>query len=116
SGLIISQFFFLFLPIFLMGMISPMIILQITKKAEQSGRSAGNIYAISTCGGILFTLVFWFLIIPYYGITLPLRILGLSVAIIGITFLVKEKITSKKIPLVLLLALIAAIAFNQNKP
>lgn len=58
TGLIVSQLFFLFLPIFLMGMISPMIIFQVTKKAELSGRSAGNIYAISTSGGILFTMTF----------------------------------------------------------
>src|SRR6187431_2643369 len=86
SGLLISELFFLFLPIFLMGMISPLIIFQITKSVEESGRSAGNIYAISTCGGILFTLVFGFLIIPSFGITLPIRILGLSVATIALIF------------------------------
>jgi len=117
TGLIISEFFFLFLPIFLMGMISPLIIFQITKKAEQSGRSAGNIYAISTCGGILFTLVFGFLIIPYYGITLPVRILGLSVSVIGLGFLVKDKMAAKKLPLILAFTLgIVVIAFNQIKP
>src|SRR5687767_4279 len=41
AGLIISGLSFLFPPIFLMGMISPMIIFQITKKAEHAGRSAG---------------------------------------------------------------------------
>ena len=116
SGLIISEFFFLFLPIFFMGMISPMIIFQITKKADQSGRSAGNIYAISTSGGILFTLIFGFYIIPYYGITLPVRILGLTVSLIGILFLLKEKIIAGKIaPALLLILLIAVYAFTQNK-
>jgi spermidine synthase len=115
SGLIISQLFFMFIPVFLMGTISPMIIFQITKKAEQSGRSAGNIYAISTCGGILFTLVFGFLIIPNYGITLPVRVLGLLVSLIGLFFLIKEKMTNKTIPLAGALILVSAVVFTQNK-
>lgn len=116
TGLIISELFFLFLPIFLMGMISPMIIFQITKKAEQSGRSAGNIYAVSTCGGILFTLVFGFLIIPHYGISNPVRILGLTVALIGIAVLIKEKVTAKsKYTTLAAIFILAAFAFKHNK-
>lgn len=116
SGLIISEFVFLFFPIFLMGMISPMIIFQITKKAEQSGRSAGNIYAISTFGGILFTLVFGFLIIPNHGITLPLRLLGLGVSVMGFFLLLKEKLLMKKVAVTSLLMLILiAIALYLNK-
>ncbi len=115
TGLILSELFFLFVPIFLMGMVSPMIIFQITKKAEQSGRSAGNIYAISTSGGILFTLVFGFLIIPYYGITLPVRILGIAVCIIALSILLKEKLISEKKPGAFLMTLaITFIAFNNQ--
>ena len=117
TGLIVSELLFLFLPIFLMGMISPLIIFQITKKAEQSGRSAGNIYAISTSGGILFTLVFGFLIIPHYGITFPLMLLGLAVCILAVIFLLKDKIGSKKLPQALVITLIiVGISFNKSKP
>ena len=116
-GLIISEMLFLFSPIFLMGMISPMIIFQITKKVEQSGRSAGNIYAISTSGGILFTLAFGFLIIPHYGINLPVKILGVLVSMIALGLFLKDKLASKKIITNFLIALVlAAIAFNQKKP
>ncbi|WP_317897078.1 fused MFS/spermidine synthase [Aurantibacillus circumpalustris] len=117
SGLIISELLFLFFPIFLMGMISPLIIFQITKKAELSGRSAGNIYAISTSGGILFTLVFGFIVIPNYGISLPLRILGLSVAALATVFLIKDKLSAKKFPQALfLILLVAGISFNKSRP
>ena len=92
-----------------------MIIFQITKKAEESGRSTGNIYAISTCGGIIFTLLFGFLIIPDYGITIPLRVLGLLVSLIGLLFLIKEKLAAKKILLALALVLISSVVFTQNK-
>jgi predicted membrane-bound spermidine synthase len=116
TALIISELIFLFPPIFLMGMISPMIIYQITKKAEESGRSAGNIYAISTCGGIVFTLAFGFIVIPYYGITLPVRILGICVTIIGILMLRKDRGVAAKAPLALLLGiLLVATALSQRK-
>jgi len=116
-GLVLSQLFFLFFPIFLMGMISPMIIFQVTKKAELSGRSAGNIYAISTSGGILFTMIFGFVIIPDYGISMPVKLLGLAVCALALIFLLKEKLTVKKVPLALALILItAAVSFNQASP
>ncbi len=115
TGLILSELFFLFFPIFLMGMISPMIIFQITKKAEESGRSAGNIYAISTCGGILFTLIFGFMIIPNYGITTPVRVLGLAVAVIGMVVLLKEKLISNKNTLTLSIGLLLGfLLLNQD--
>lgn len=116
SGLIISQLFFLFLPIFLMGMISPLIIFHITKRVEESGRSAGNIYAISTSGGILFTLLFGFFIIPSYGITLPLRVLGIGVTLTGLAILRREKIKGKTLSIGLFIAcLTAAMAFRRDK-
>ncbi len=115
TGLIVSELSFLFFPIFLMGMISPMIIFQITKKAEQSGRSAGNIYAISTFGGILFTLFFGFYIIPNFGITLPLRVLGVLVSAIALGLLIRHKLTTKKTPLVAGLLLLTILSFNQNE-
>lgn len=108
-GLIISELLFLFPPIFLMGMISPMIIFQITTTAEQSGRSAGNIYAISTFGGILFTLLFGFFIIPYYGISLPVRLLGLIVILIGTGVLLKGKLAGKRVPLLLAVGLVGSV-------
>lgn len=116
TGLIVSQLIFLFLPIFLMGIISPMIIFQITNKAEYAGRSAGNIYAISTSGGILFTLIFGFLIIPNYGISTPVRLLGLFVAALALFFLFKDKVNGKKIPLLFLFTCaLAFITFSRNK-
>lgn len=112
-GLIISELLFLLPPIFLMGMISPMIIYQITSKAEQSGRSAGNIYAISTCGGILFTLIFGFLVIPYYGISTPVRLLGMIMSVFGIILLLREKAIAKKLPLSIFLVLLFAALGHQ---
>jgi spermidine synthase len=116
SGLIISELAFLFPPICLMGMISPLIISQITRDVHLSGRSAGNIYAISTSGGILFTLLFGFLIIPNYGITVPLRILGLSVALLAGLLLLRRGV---KKPVIVGsfagIAFLSIFSFSQNK-
>jgi predicted membrane-bound spermidine synthase len=116
AGLIISELFFLFPPIFLMGMISPMIIYQITKEAAQSGRSAGNIYAISTSGGILFTLVFGFIIIPQFGISFPLRMLGLAVCLMAIALLLKIRLDrTRASATVAVLCIVSIISFGQKK-
>jgi predicted membrane-bound spermidine synthase len=116
SGLIISELFFLFPPIFLMGAISPLIIYQITKDAALSGRSAGNIYAISTSGGILFTLIFGFIIIPDYGISFPVKVLGLAVTVLGIVLLLRIKLSRTVITgTAATLGIISLASFSQNK-
>lgn len=107
TGLIVSQLLFLLPPIFLMAMMSPMIIFQITSSADQAGRSAGNIYAISTMGGILFTLIFGFVIIPEYGISLPLIILGTAVAVLAVFILIRHKASTTKLLMVSFLLLIS---------
>ncbi len=116
SGLFISEVLFLFPPIFLMAMISPMIIYQITLKAEESGKSAGSIYALSTSGGIVFTLLVGFLIIPEYGISNPVKIIGLCVSIIAMVLLIKQKYTHKKIiTFIGILFLSAGVLFNRHE-
>ena len=105
SGLLISQLFFLFPPVFLMAMISPMIIFQITSSADESGKSAGSIYAISTSGGIFFTLLIGFFIIPEYGISVPVTITGLCVLIIAAVLLILQKSGTGKLSILIALAL-----------
>lgn len=118
SGLIFSELLFLFPPICLMGMISPMIISQITSDANSSGRSAGNVYAISTSGGILFTLLFGFFIIPNFGITMPLRILGLVVVAVALLFQLSSGTRKQRKSVRVLIAIPAffsIVSFTQNK-
>jgi predicted membrane-bound spermidine synthase len=116
AGLISSELFFLFPPIFLMGMISPMIIALITREASSSGRSAGNIYAISTCGGILFTLIFGFAVIPGFGITGPLRILGMAVAAVALILLVRHRLSRNNTYITAGVILFGALlSFSQTK-
>ncbi|HIA36281.1 MAG TPA: hypothetical protein EYM84_05565 [Flavobacteriales bacterium] len=51
---------------------TPVIIIHLLSKSHlDAGKTAGNIYAISTLGGILSTLVVGFYLIPEFGITVP---------------------------------------------
>jgi predicted membrane-bound spermidine synthase len=67
-GSLISSFSFMFLPLVCMGMISPTIIQLVNKELKRTGKTAGTIYAISTIGGILMTLLMGFYFLPEWGI------------------------------------------------
>ena len=90
-GASLSLLTFMFPPLLFMGMVSPLMINVLTKDARDAGRCAGNIYAISTLGGILATFLFGFYIIPEYGITRPAMISGVLLAILPAISLVRRK-------------------------
>lgn len=89
KGLVISQLVYLLPPIILLGMVSPFIISYITTDTRYSGKNAGSIYAISTIGGIIFTLVFGFYILSNYGIKKPLYCTGGLLIFYSLFFLFK---------------------------
>jgi predicted membrane-bound spermidine synthase len=90
-SVIASAFLILLPPVFLMGMVSPLIIRAITKDIEQAGKAAGAIYAISTVGGILATFTFGFYIIPTFGLTKPSIITGIILSFFPILIIIKQK-------------------------
>lgn len=94
-SVIVSASCILFPPVFMMGMVSPLIIRAITVDVEQSGKAAGAIYAISTVGGILATFSFGFYIIPNFGLTLPSIITGIVLGIIPLVVIIKQKQIAK---------------------
>jgi spermidine synthase len=81
----------LFPPVFMMGMVSPLIIRAITTEADQAGKAAGAIYAVSTLGGILATFSFGFYVIPAFGLTLPSIITGIVLGIIPLLVILNAK-------------------------
>ncbi len=70
AGSLFSSFSFMFLPLFCMGMISPTLIQLQNKELKGTGKTAGTVYAISTIGGIIMTLVMGFYLLPEWGIRL----------------------------------------------
>lgn len=79
TGTILGAFSFLFLPLCLLGMISPNIINLLTKSGITSGKSAGTTYAISTMAGIFSVLLYGFWLIPEYGLAMNIYMLAILV-------------------------------------
>lgn len=113
-GSIIALTSFLFIPLMLFGAVSPLIINLLTNEAKESGQRTGNIYAISTLGGIITTFTVGFYTLPEFGITYTLYGYGILVMAIAAYLFVKTKNYQTTV-LLLFLAGILSLNF-QNKP
>lgn len=89
-GTIISLLIYLVPPLAFMGMVSPLIINLLTLEASMAGNNAGKVYAISTLGGILFTFLMGFWVIPKFGLQSPAVVNGLLLSALPLYFMVKE--------------------------
>lgn len=101
-SILVSTLFFLFPPVFFMGMVSPLIVACIASGFDitDPGRTAGTVYAISTLGGILATFFIGFYCIPVFGLTKPAIVTGLILGIIPfITLISKKRFFSLVFPL-----------------
>lgn len=67
-GPLISVIVLFSVPSFLLGIVSPYAVKLETKKLKSLGNTAGNLYAISTAGSIVGTLLTAFFLIPALGI------------------------------------------------
>jgi predicted membrane-bound spermidine synthase len=88
-AVIASTFVFLFPPVFMMGMVSPLIIRKLTSNVDQAGKAAGAVYAISTVGGILATFLTGFWVIPHFGLSRPCIIIGILLGLLPLIMLLK---------------------------
>ena len=105
----------LFFPVFLMGTVSPLIIKILTKEASDSGKRAGEVYAISTVGGIISTFLTGFWLIPIYGLIYPLVFSGILILFISLLYLlISKKIFSSAVLLIFSFAFVS-LAFSKNK-
>jgi spermidine synthase len=74
-------------PLTLLGMVSPYAIKLKTVRLEEVGRSAGNLYAISTVASVISALLTGFFLIPNFGVsrlTLTIGVILLMTASIGL--------------------------------
>ena len=102
TGAIASLLCFMLPPLLLMGMVSPLIINLLTDRADRAGNRAGNVYAISTLGGILATFLLGFYVIPGFGLSGPALVTGIILAVLPALALLRGGRVA--VPLVLLLA------------
>lgn len=106
-AIIISTLFFLMPPVFLMGMVSPLMIEKLSDEHYHAGKISGSIYAISTLGGIISTFLMGFYIIPKFGLTIPAYFTGLILAVLPLIAVIKS---NTKTYLVILLFVIIGIS------
>jgi len=90
-AVLVSSTVVLLPPVFLMGMVSPLLIKSLTEKAAESGKKAGEVYAISTVGGILFCFLTGFYLIPAWGLDYSLLFVSGLLAVFPIFYFAKGK-------------------------
>ena len=76
-GIIISAISILTLPLILLGSSTPMIINHLTTDEDSAGLNTGNVFSISTFGGIVFVFLFGHFLIPFLGVKMSSIIAGL---------------------------------------
>jgi spermidine synthase len=118
-GSLLSSFSFMFLPLLCMGMISPTIIQLQNQEVKGTGKTTGTIYAISTVGGILMTLLMGFFFLPEWGIRISVFftafLLG-SMAILVVVLSRKYKsVSAAGIFILVILFLASSKSFSDAK-
>ncbi|PCI98539.1 MAG: hypothetical protein COB15_05760 [Flavobacteriales bacterium] len=107
TGTVISLMFFLFVPLMLFGAVSPLIINLLTNNAKESGKSSGNVYAISTLGGIIITFTVGFYTLPQFGITYTLYGYGIMVMGISTFLFIKTKAFKPRVSIIFLIGILS---------
>ena len=85
-AVLLAAMILFFVPLMLLGMVSPYAIKLRTSSLEEVGRSAGNLYAISTAASVVAALATGFFLIPSFGVhrlTLAVGIILIAVALPG---------------------------------
>ena len=116
---LIAALILFFVPLMLLGMVSPYAIKLRASSLEEIGRSAGNLYAVSTVASVVAALLTGFFLIPSFGVyrlTLAVGILLIATALPG--FFGKRMPAAKLIlPIVILAAGAGLIrGSHENEP
>ena len=108
-GLVGALLIFIFPTMLLLGTLSPILINELDSYLDNPGYTSGKIFAISTLGGILGSLLFVFYFLPTVGITRTIFMLGIFLILVAICFFI---IVRKKYFLLLGLLLMIPVIMN----
>jgi len=89
-GITISCLVFIFPPLMMCGMVSPMIIRLISTELAVVGKAAGTVFAISTLGGILATFLAGFYFIPFIGLKASSFYMAILLGIFPLVYFVRN--------------------------
>lgn len=73
-------------PLFFLGLTSPIIIQKLTKNVDDSGKNAGIVYALSSAGGIITTLLLGMFLLETYGLIKPIYVLSILLILAAICY------------------------------
>lgn len=99
-------------PLFLMGMVSPLLIKSLTESKEESGKKAGEVFAISTVGGISFCFLTGFFLIPQWGLPYSLLFVSSLLAIFPCFYFIGGK---KYISVLIYILCACSVLYSANK-
>ncbi len=90
-GALSSAFVLFTPPLICLGMAGPFVIRMATDRLENVGSTAGNVYAISTVGSVLGTLILGFYLLPIFGTFAILWSLSIVLMLLALALVVYEK-------------------------
>ncbi len=121
SGTIFSCLTIFAVPCILLGTVAPALVKIGTKDLVNNGRTAGEIFAVSTFGSIIGTILPTFLFIPYIGTTKTFFLLAFALVLISVIYHWRNGSRNKKaigLAVLLLIGILAPVklsyAFWQN--
>lgn len=93
-AVILSAALLIFVPIFFLGCTTPLLVRLNTTTVETAGLISGKVYAISTVGGIVSTLLCGFFLIPTIGLKITLLAFAVTLFITAVLVLKIFKMNS----------------------
>ena len=96
----------------LLGFVTPYVVRLKMISLENSGKTVGRLYALSTIGSILGTFLAGFFLIPFVGSTRTLYLIGMILILLSILIV---PFTFKKLNALLLLFFLAGIGVSEAK-
>jgi spermidine synthase len=91
AGSVLSCLLVFSVPLLILGMVSPYLVKLGVRDMEKSGRTTGEIYAVSTVGSIIGTFIPTFLTIPYIGTMKSFLVFALSLDLICLYYFISIK-------------------------
>jgi spermidine synthase len=108
-AVLIAALLLFFPPLMLLGMISPYAIKLKTQSLGDVGRTAGNLYAVSTLASVAAALLTGFFLIPHFGVTRLTLAIGILLLVTGSFGFMRRFRTNAKYTLPLIILICGAV-------
>lgn len=110
AGAFASAMLLFFLPLTALAMVGPFVIKLATETLDDVGSTAGSVYAISTVGSVLSTVMLGFFLLPAFGSRTIIFTLGWVLAFWAIALMIKDKSGFARISTIIPLFFIVLVA------